>query len=672
MRLAAFGLVLAGVAAAAPGPTPLKSGLDPASFDTSVRPQDDLFQYVNGAWIAKTDIPPDRVTYGVFDELTDQAEANVRTIIEDLIAKGPYKQGSSAQQIADLYRSMLDEDRTERLGLSPVLPELRKIDAIGNTRDFAIEAGYLASVAGGGPFGGSVGLDPRDPTRLVVQIAQGGTLLPDRDYYLGSEPRLVEIRRQYQTYLAQLLALAGRSHAEADAAAVLSLETDLARAEWPLADSRDPAKTYNWFDLGDLASKMPGFDWTAWAKPQGIDRAQGLVLAQPSFFKAFAAMVPATPLETWKAWLVTRHLTAQAPYLSRAFSDLRFDFFGRVLSGQEAVRVAWKRGVGLANSFAGDAVAKRYVQRYFSPAARARAEKLVSQIVEAYRLTIRDLDWMSAATRRGALEKLFTLATKVGYPDQWRDYTGFVVKADDLIGNLQRGRTFDNEYRMATVRLSADHGNWLITPQTVNAYYNPMLNEIVIPAAMLQPPLFDVDADDAVNYGAIGAVIGHEIGHAFDGLGRQFDASHHARDWWKPADEAEFRTRALRLVRQFDGYSPAAGLHVNGLLTLGENVGDLGGLSIAHRAYTLSLKGKPSPVIDGLTGDQRFFLGWAQIWRSKMRDEYIRQMVLAVPYAPPAFRANGPLSNLQEFYDAFEVKAGDKLYRAPGDRVKIW
>jgi len=672
MRLAAFGLLLAGAAAAAAGPPALKSGLDPASFDTSVRPQDDLFRYVNGAWIAKTDIPPDRVTYGVFDELTDQAEQNVRTLIEDLIAKGPHKPGSSAQQITDLYRSMLDEDRTERLGLSPVLPELKKIDAIRNARDFAIEAGYLASVAGGGPFGGSVGLDPRDPTRLVVQIAQGGTLLPDRDYYLSNEPRLIEIRRQYQSYLAQLLGLAGRSHAETEAAAVLALETALARAEWPLADSRDPAKTYNWIGLGDLDSKMPGFDWMAWAKPQGIDRAQGLVLAQPSFFKAFAAMVPATPLETWKAWLVTRHLTASAPYLSRAFSDLRFDFFGRVLSGQESVRVAWKRGVGLANSFAGDAVAKRYVQQYFSPAARARAEKLVSQIVEAYRLTIRDLDWMSAPTRRGALEKLFTLATKVGYPDQWRDYTGFVVKADDLIGNLQRGRKFENEYRMATVRLTADHGNWLITPQTVNAYYNPMLNEIVIPAAMLQPPLFDMDADDAVNYGAIGAVIGHEIGHAFDGLGRQFDASHHARDWWKPADEAEFRTRALRLISQFDAYSPAPGLHVNGLLTLGENVGDLGGLSIAHRAYLLSLKGKPPPVIDGLTGDERFFLGWAQIWRSKMRDEYVRQMVLAVPYAPPAFRANGPLSNLQGFYDAFRVKAGDKLYREPGDRIKIW
>jgi predicted metalloendopeptidase len=343
-----------------------------------------------------------------------------------------------------------------------------------------------------------------------------------------------------------------------------------------------------------------------------------------------------------------------------------------VLSGQETARVAWKRGVGLVNGFAGDAIGRLYVQTYFSPAARARAEKLVAQIVEAYRLAIRNLDWMSAATRRGALEKLFKLSTKVGYPDQWRDYTGFTVKADDLIGNLERGRKFDNDYRLAKVRLTADHGDWLMTPQTVNAYYNPMLNEIVIPAAMLQPPLFNVDADDAVNYGAIGAVIGHEIGHAFDGLGRQFDASGKVRDWWKPIDEKTFGVRARHLVEQFNGYSPMPGMHVNGVLTLGENVGDLGGLSIAYQAYTLSLKGKPSAVIDGLTGEQRFFLGWAQIWRSKMRDEYMRQTLLAIPYAPPAYRANGPITNLQGFYDAFGVKPGDKLYREPEDRVKIW
>jgi predicted metalloendopeptidase len=570
---------------------------------------------------------------------------------------------------------MLNEARTDALAASPVAPELARIDAIATPKDLAAEAGYLATIAAGGPFGGSVALDAMNPTHLVAQVSQGGTLLPDREYYLSADPKYVEIRAEYERYLTTIFTLTGRAAPSADAAAVVALEHDLAAIEWTETDSRDPAKTSSRFSLGELGAKMPGFDWIAWAKPQGLDRAQGLILSQPSFFKAFAAMVPARPMETWRAWLTARYVTALAPYLSRPFSDARFVFFGRVLSGQTDIRVAWKRGVGLVNAFMGDAIGTLYVERHFSAAERRRAERLVATIVEAYRRSIRHLDWMSDATRQGALDKLTHLGMNVGYPDVWRDYTGLVVKPDDLVGNLTRARLFDNDHRMSRLR-DADAGpaaaEWLITPQTVNAYYNPALNEIVLPAAMLQPPLFTPGADDAVNYGAIGAVIGHEIGHGFDGLGRMFDASGAARDWWTPADERAFRVRAARLVDQFNAESPLPGLHVNGVLTLGENIGDLGGLSIAYQAYHLSLGGKPAPVIDGLTGDQRFFIGWARIWRSKYRDEYLRQTLLAQPYAPERYRANGPVANLDAFYAAFDVKPGDAMYRAPADRVTVW
>ena len=661
-----------GVTLAASGGQMPASGLDPSSFDPSVRPQDDLFRYVNGRWIAAAVIPGDKASYGAFAELSDRAEIDVREIIETIATSGRRRPGSLAQQVGDLYVSMLDEPNTEVLGGAPIEPELKKIDAIASTRDLATEAGYLATIAAGGPFGGSVALDAVNPARLIVQVAQGGTLLPDREYYLSGDTKYADIRREYERYLTTIFTLTHRGDPAGDARAVLALETALAGVEWTQTDSRDPVKTSSRYSLGELGTKMPGFDWVAWARPQRIDRAQGLILAQPSFFKAFAAMVPATPLPTWRAWLTARYITALAPYLSRPFSDARFEFFGHVLSGQTEVRVAWKRGVGLVNSFMGDAVGKLYVERHFSPADRRRAERLVANVVEAYRRSIKRLDWMSAGTRQGALDKLTHLSTKVGYPDTWRDYTGLVVRPDDLVGNLTRARIFDNEHRMDRLRDTSDHSEWLITPQTVNAYYNPALNEIVLPAAMLQPPLFTPEADDAVNYGGIGAVIGHEIGHGFDGLGRGFDAGGTVRDWWTPADDHEFRLRALQVVNQFNAYSPMAGLHVNGILTLGENIGDLGGLSIAYQAYHLSLNGKAAPVIDGLTGDQRFFLGWARIWRVKYRDEYLRQTLLAQPYAPETYRANGPVGNLEAFYAAFDVKPGDGMYRAPKDRVVIW
>ncbi|MGH9313784.1 MAG: M13 family metallopeptidase [Vicinamibacterales bacterium] len=675
MRLRAalkvVGLVGAAAFAAAGQPA-VTSGVDLATLDSSVRPQDDLFHFANGGWLAKTEIPPDRVSYSAFIELADRAEADIRAIIEEAFAAPNRRRGSTAQQIGDLYASMMDEARIEELGVKPIRLELDKIDAITTPAELAAEAGYLSAVAGGGPFHGFVAEDAHDPGQLVVHLGQGGTLLPDRDYYLKDDARFVEIRAKYEDYLARLFTLTGRSSAAADARAVVALEIELARAQWSPADSRDAARTYNRFTLAQLSSEMPGFDWLAWARPQGIHRVRYVIVSQPSFFKQFAAMVPATPLSTWKAWLAGRHITASAPYLSDAFASARFEFFGRILTGQELPRTQWKRGVSLVNGYLGDAVGRLYVERHFPPSAKARAEKLVAITVEAYRRAIDDLEWMADGTKREARDKLSRLKTKVGYPPVWRSYRGLEIRPDDLVGNVQRAQRFENERRMAGLAVRADRGEWLITPQTVNAYYSHALNEIVLPAAMLQPPFFDVAADDAVNYGRLGAVFGHEIGHGFDERGRRFDGSGAVRDWWTPEDTERFRAVASALSAQVSDYGPIAGVRVNGDLTLGENVGDLGGLSIAFRAYKLSLGGRTAPVLDGYTGEQRFFIGWAQIWRSKVRPEFLRQTLLSSPYAPAEFRANGPVSNLSGFYKAFSLKPGDKLYREPATRVKVW
>jgi putative endopeptidase len=654
-----------------PTQPPPASGLDLTALDRTSRPQDDLYQFANGNWLARTEIPSDRVAYSAFVELADKAEADIRTLIE-VASSSKGGRGSAAQQIADLYASMMNETRIEELGVAPVRPELEKIDAIATASDLAAEAGYLSSIAAGGPFSGFVAEDAREPGQLVVHLSQGGTLLPDRDLYLNDDARSVDIRRKYEAYLAHLFTLTGRAAPAADAKAVLGVETELARAQWPAADSRDPAKTYNRFTLEQLSTDMSGFDWQAWARPQGIQKVRHVVVSQPSFFKRFAALVPETALSTWKAWLASRHITAMAPYLSEPFANARFDFFGHVLTGQEIPRTRWKRGVSLVNGYLGDAIGKLYVERHFPPSAKARAEKLVSTMLEAFRRAIADVDWMKEETKREARSKLSRLETKIGYPSAWRTYRGLEIRPDDLVGNVQRAQRFENDRRMAGVTLRIDRAEWLVTPQTVNAYYNPALNEIVLPAAMLQPPLYDVAADDAVNYGRLGAIIGHELGHGFDERGRRFDGEGSVRDWWTVSDVDGFRVQARALSAQASAFSPLAGVRVNGDLTLGENIGDLGGLSLAFRAYQLSLGDRKAPTIDGFTGEQRFFIGWAQVWRTKMRPEFLRQSLVSSPYAPPEFRANGPASNLAGFYSAFSVKPGDKLYREPAARVKIW
>jgi putative endopeptidase len=648
-------------------PEPLKSGLDLAALDRSVRPQDDLYRFANGAWLQRSEIPPDRVSYGTFPELTDRTELQLREIIESLAGRN-----ATERKIRDFYTSVMDERRIEEIGLATVQPVLQRIDAIDSVKALATECGRLSSGGGGGPFQTSAGVDARDPRRIIVQVTQGGTLLPDRQYYLNPDRGSASIRNAYVAYLTTLYSVTGRAEPEADAANVLELETALAQAQAPLAGSRVSLAQAEGFSLRDLHARMPGFDWTAWARPQGLDRASVIILGQPDFFSAFAKRVEDVPLRTWKAWLAARYLTAISPFSIRVLHEARFEFFGRVLTGQVAPRARWKQAVSLVSVHMGDAVGRLYVEKHFRPASRERIEKLVGNLLEAYRDAVKQADWMTPSTRRYALGKLDRLETRIGHPERWRDYSQLDVRPNDLMGNVERVQKFDNAYQARRLALRTEPDQWIVTPQTVNATYLPWRNEIILPAAMLQPPLFDPDADDAVNYGALGAVVGHEIGHAFDQQGRRYDGSGVAFDWWTSADDEKFLQRAQMLVEQFSGYDAGFNQRVNGHVTLGENIGDLAGLAVAVRAYRISLQKKEAPLIDGFTGEQRLFVRWAQLWRTLMRDEYLRQTMLINHHAPAEHRANGAAVNLDAFYSAFSVQPGDKLFVEPKKRVRIW
>jgi predicted metalloendopeptidase len=663
--------VAALVAATSAQPAPI-SGLDVASFDRSVRPQDDLYRHVNGGWLDRTPMPPERVSFSASTELVERVDVDLRVLIEELAAQPHRDSGSPAQQIGDFYASMMNQERVEALGLAPIERQLTGIRKIETASQFAAAAGALAAIGAAGAFGAAVSLDPMDNTQPMVHLSQGGILLPDADYYLQDTPRYAEIRRLYQQYLERILTLAHWDNAAEDAAAVLALETALARAhERRDADATSQLARQRYL-LADLSRRMPGFDWMAWARPQRIDLVPTVVLVQPAFFQQFAALVPATPISTWRAWLAARYLTASAPFIGRDFTEARFDFFGRTLSGQQEPREFWRRGVSLVSQYLGEAIGKLYVERHFPESAKRRVERMVSLLIRAYRQAVLEMQWMSPQTKTEALNKLARMSSKIGYPDRWRAYRGLVIRADDLLGNIERAKQFENDFRMRWLGRPVDNAGWLMTPQTVNAYYSPGMNEIVFPAAILQPPYFNAAADDAVNFGAIGAVIGHEIGHAILDSGRQYDSIGRLRDWWMPADDREYARRASVLVQQFNEYSPLPGFTINGSLTLGENLGDLAGLSIAYRAYKMSLDGDAAPVIDGLTGDQRFFMGWVQIWREQIRDEYLRQLLVTATHPPGRYRANGPVSSVPAFYEAFGVKPGDGLFRTPEQRVRIW
>lgn len=648
------------------------SGLDLSAFDKAVRPQDDLFKHVNGVWLVKTEIPPDKASYGTFDALFDKAQADLRAIIEEA-AKTPDKAPESeAQKIGDFYESFMDEARADALGDGPIQAELAAIDALKTKADLARYFARAFKLNVITPIVGGVDGDAGEPGREILYLYQGGLGLPDRDYYLKDDPKLKEYRQKYVAFLDTLLGLAKQPAPGASAKSIYALEERLARAHWTNVESRDAVKTYNKVALADLPKQFPGFDWATWTSELGIADAPAIVIAQPSYVKAFAAAVNELPVDQWKPYLKAAVLNGFAPYLSKPFFDAEFDFYSRTLRGVEEPQPRWKRAVNAINGNLGEMLGKLYVERHFKPEAKARMDALVANMRQAFKEGIDGLEWMSPETKQQAQEKLAKFRPKVGYPNKWRDYSRVKIVRDDLVGNLTRAYLAESEYQLSKVGKPIDPEQWGMTPQTVNAYYNPVRNEIVFPAAILQPPFFNLDAEDAVNYGAIGAVIGHEMGHGFDDQGRRFDGNGALRDWWTPNDEAEYNRRAKALSDQYNEFEPLPGLHVKGDLTLGENIGDLTGVVIAHRAYQASLKGKPAPVIDGLTGDQRFYMGWAQGWRGKDRDDALRQQVMTNPHAPEMYRAVGPVRNVPEFYTAFEVKDGDKMFLAPDRRVKIW
>jgi putative endopeptidase len=655
-----------------PAPKPLVSGLDLSAIDKGVRPQDDLFHHVNGGWLKKTEIPADKSSYGAFDILFDKAQEDLKNIVETASKSATKTPGSEAQKIGDFYESFMNEALAEKLGLSPLTGELAAIDAIKTKTDLSRHFGRFFKMNLINPVVGYVEGDAQQPTHDVLYLYQGGLGLPDRDYYLKDDPKLKEYREKYLAFLTSILGLAGDTGSARTAADIFALETRLARAHWTNVENRDAVKTYNKVTLADLPKQFPGFDWAAWTTELGVSGNTALIVSQPSYLKAFSAAVNELPVDRWKPYLKASLLNGFAPYLSKPFVDAEFGFYNITLRGVKEQQPRWKRAVNLLNGNLGEMLGKLYVEKHFKPEAKARMEGLVANLREAYKAGIDQLEWMGPETKKQAQEKLARFRPKVGYPSKWRDYSKLEIKKDDLVGNVMRAFATENNYQLGKAGKPIDPEQWGMTPQTINAYYNPVRNEIVFPAAILQPPFFNLEADDAANYGGIGAIIGHEMGHGFDDQGRRFDATGALRDWWTKQDEAEYLKRAKVVVDQFNEFEALPGLKVNGELTLGENLADLTGLVISHRAYMLALKGAAPPVIDGIPADQRFYMGWAQSWKSKEREEALRQQVLTNVHAPEIFRANGPIRNIPEFYAAFGVKEGDKHYLPPDKRAKIW
>jgi putative endopeptidase len=648
-----------------------RPAIDFSSFDPNVRIQDDLFRHVNGTWLNTTEIPADKPLTGAFMELRDQAEAAVRDIITTLDAGTP---GSDEARIADLYASFMDEEAAELAGVSPILPLLAAIDSVETLSELTRMVGGFARKAVPGLMALQAEPDPGDPNRYVMFAGQGGLGLPDEEYYRLGE--YAEIRAQYQDHVAASFALAGIKDPEAQAQLVFDLETEIAATHWDKVKCRDLRLMYNLMSLDDFAASCPGLQWREFLAGADIAEAKmaEVVAMQPSFFTEVSALITEDRLPAWRAWARWKVISSLSPYLSSTFVEENFRFYGTVLSGTPELRERWKRGVALVEASVGEAVGKIYVDRFFSPVAKERMDQLVGNLIEAYRRSITDLDWMTGETRESALDKLAKFRPHIGYPIKWRDYSTLVITRDDLIGNVMRVANFEVNRALNKIGQPIDREEWLMTPQTVNAYYHPLKNEIVFPAAILQPPFFNVHADDAVNYGGIGAVIGHEIGHGFDDQGSTCDGDGALRNWWTDKDRETFEERTKALIDQYNVLIPAQapGHRVNGQLTIGENIGDLGGLSIAYKAYQIAHHGNPEPERDGYTPEQRLFLSWAAVWQAKVRTEMLLQRMATDPHAPAEFRCNQIVRNLPEFYAAFDVQDSDALWLDEDQRVKIW
>jgi putative endopeptidase len=638
----------------------LNSGIAFEHFDRSVRPQDDLYRHVNGTWLRDFELPADKAVHGVFHELRDLSEKQVREIIE----------GDNGK-IGALYKSFMAADAIESLGISPISSYLAQVDGITSLAEFIEVMAKLEAAGLGGIFGSGVVPDAKDSMSNIMHMVQGAISLPDEEYYREAEH--AEIRSAFAEHVTAMFKLIG---IDADGQRILDLETKIAAHHWDSVKDRDATLTYNKFSRAELETLMPGFDWALYLKAGDVPEKafESVIVMEPSFFTGIAGLLQTEKLEDWKLWLKWEIISGTAPYLTAAIVNQNFKFYGTTLSGTPQLRERWKRGVAVTEGALGEEIGKEYVARHFPPAAKAAMDELIKYLIEAYRISITNLDWMSPATKTKALEKLGKFTPKVGYPDKWRDYSALEITSDDLMGNMLRVAKFERDYELAKIGVPVDKTEWHMTPQTVNAYYSPRGNEVVFPAAILQSPYFDLAADAATNYAGIGATIGHEIGHGFDDQGSKFDGDGNLNDWWVDSDRVEFEKRANVLIEQFNALHPvdAPEMSVNGALTVGENIGDLGGLAIAYNAYKLSLAGQEAPIIDGLTGDQRFFISHAMGWREKMRAETRRMRITVDPHSPDEFRCNQIISNLDTFYEAFDVKKGDAMWLDRESRVSIW
>ncbi|WP_395645916.1 M13 family metallopeptidase [Terricaulis sp.] len=677
--------LLAGCASGRPEPEPTPAparpapaigsfGVDLGARDMNVKPGDDFFRYANGTWLANNQIPPDRTRWGTFDILRDKSDRDSRAIIEEVAASGGAP-GTIQQKIADYYNSYLNQDQIDARGLAPLQPELDQIAAL-RTHEQTIRLIATPGVAVNSPIATFISLDQRNPDRYIVLMTHAGLGLPEREYYRRTDGNFPQIRTQYQAHIERMLGLIGQSNAAAKARQIMALETRIAELHWPIADRRERDRTYNLMTRAQVIALAPRFPWAAALEAQGLGDVQEICVREVSAMGPLANLFMSTPVSTWKSYLAWHLVRNQAGLLPRNIDDANFDFYGKVLNGQPQQRERWKRAVDNVNGALGEAIGQIYVQRHFPPEAKSQMLTLVENLRRAYGERIDRLSWMSAETKVVAREKLAAFRPKIGYPDRWKDYSALEVQAGDAYGNNRRFALWDWQFDLARLSKPSDRDEWFMTPQTVNAYYNSTFNEVVFPAAILQPPFFDPNADPAVNYGAIGGVIGHEMGHGFDDQGAKSDARGVLRDWWSPADVQAFGVLVSRLAAQYETYKPlpdtAPDLHVNGRLTSGENIGDNGGLQVSLYAYGLSNNGAEGPEIEGFTAKQRFFLGWAQAWRALIRDEALRNQVLTDPHSPSVFRCNGTVRNMSAWYEAFNVQPGDALYLAPADRVEIW
>lgn len=649
-----------------------KSGVDHQYFDQNVKGNDDFYQHVNGGWLKNTEIPADKSRWGTFDILHEESLKQLHDIVDEL-SKQQLVEGSSEQKVASLYANFMDEKSIEALGIQPIQAEITNVDALKSKKDIAQLAAHFSRIGVTSPFDVGIDQDMKNSTEMVAMLGQSGLGLPDRDYYLKNDAKFKKIRSQYLKYIEKTLTLAGDKQAAQHAQGILKLEMQIAKIQWSNVQNRDVTKLYNIYKTQDLAKLSPKIDWQTYLEKQELsDKIKTIQVIQPSYFKGLSPIVDNTSLEVWKAYFKFHLVSDFSSLLSQAFVDNSFDFYSKQLREIKEQKPRWKRGVQLVEGTLGESLGQIYVKKYFSAEKKQRMEVLVQNLMKAYSQSIDKLDWMSPTTKVQAQKKLASFAVKIGYPNKWRDYSALEIRNNDLIGNVIRSREFEHQYALNKLGKPVDRDEWGMTPQTINAYYNASLNEIVFPAAILQPPFFDMDADDAVNYGAIGAIIGHEISHGFDDQGSQFDELGNMKNWWTAEDHRKFKEKTNTLVAQYNAYEPIKGYHVNGELTLGENIADNSGLAIAYKAYQLSLNGKAAPVLDNLTGEQRFYIGWAQAWRSKITDAMQVEFLKRDPHSPDKVRGNATLLNQAPFYDAFHIQQGDKMYLPANKRVTIW